>query len=649
MKPISFTQVTLTDQFWAPRQATNREVTIPSQHEIMRRTGRVGLWNWALKPNEFNPPHRFWDSDVGKWVEAASYSLATHYDAVLDAQVDAIANHISRAQLPDGYFNSHYQNVKPHLRWSNLRDDHELYCAGHLIEAAVAHHAATGKRTLLDAMIRFADHIEQKFGRGAGQWRGYCGHPEIELALIRLGQHTGEQRYIKLAQYFVDERGQLPHYYDFEARRRGHDPRDYWAKTYEYVQAHKPVRQQTEVTGHAVRGVYLYSAMADLAALNHDTELLHINETLWAHLVRKRMYLTTGIGTSAHNEGYTSDYDLPDETAYAETCAAIGLIFWAQRMFHMTRDGQYTDMIERALYNGFLSGISLDGTEYFYENPLASRGPHRRQAWFDCACCPPNIARLLASLGGYFYSADGDSGVWVHLYAQSNAKLQVAGAEVQISQTTNYPWDGAIQLTITPNQPTHFAINLRIPAWCDLSDDDAVTLTINQSKIENLKSKIKGYVCIDREWHAGDVVTLNLAMPVQTMYAHPHARHMLGRAALQRGPVVYTFEQVDHPEIDAAKAAAVKDGAAKGGVANAPLMLDRIALGKATLQPEHRPDFLGGVTVLRGNGWLADDADWDHTLYRPNPPQRRKIELTAVPYCVWANRAPGEMRVWMRL
>lgn len=639
MKPVPFTQVTFTDQFWLPRQVTNRDVTIPAQHEVMRRTGRVGLWNWALKPNEFNPPHRFWDSDVGKWVEAASYSLATHYDAELDGQIDAIANHINRAQLPDGYFNSHYQNVKPHLRWSNLRDDHELYCAGHLIEAAVAHHAATGKRTLLNAMLRFADHIDHKFGRGAGQWRGYCGHPEIELALIRLGQHVGEPRYLKLAQYFVDERGQAPHYYDFEARRRGHDPRDYWAKTYEYVQAHKPVRQQTEVTGHAVRGVYLYSAMADLALLNGDAELRQTCQTLWQHLTSKRMYVTAGIGTSAHNEGYTSDYDLPDDTAYAETCAAIGLIFWAQRMFNLTRDGQYTDMIEKALYNGFLSGISLDGTEYFYENPLASRGPHRRQAWFDCACCPPNIARLLASLGGYVYSVDESNDVWVHLYAQNTAHFQVAGVELGLEQRTDYPWDGAISLTVRPAHALRFALYLRIPAWCDSANADAVRVTINQTEVEHLPSQMhKGYVCIDREWQPGDTVTLRLAMTVRQIHAHPHARQMLGRAALQRGPMVYAFEQVDHPEISAAK----------GGVPNAPLMLDRISLGDVALQPEYRPDWLGGVTVLHGDGWLADDADWGAALYRNTPQQRRKIALTAVPYCVWANRAQGEMRVWMR-
>jgi hypothetical protein len=636
MKAVAFTQVTFTDTFWAPRQVINREVTLPSQHEVMRRSGRVGAWNWAMKPNEANPPHRFWDSDVGKWVEAASYSLAVHYDAILDAQIDAIANHIRRAQLPDGYFNSHYQNIRPHMRWSNLRDDHELYCAGHLIEAAVAHNAATGKRTLLDAMLRYTEHIYTKFGRGKGQLRGYCGHPEIELALIRLGHHVGEPRYLELAQFFVDERGQKPHFYDYEARRRGHDPKDFWAKTYEYLQAHKPVREQTEVTGHAVRGVYLYSAMADLALMNNDDELLKTSQTLWAHLTNKRMYLTAGIGTSSHNEGYTSDFDLPDETAYAETCAAIGLIFWAQRMFNLTKDGLYTDMIEKALYNGFLSGVSLDGTEYFYENPLASRGNHHRQAWFECACCPPNVARLLASLSGYVYSTSAN-GIWVHLYVGNEAtNLKLDDVAVSLTQTTQYPWDGIIQIGVKPDHPAEFDLHFRIPSWCENAK-----ILVNDVPLEDIWGRInQGYVAIHRNWQSNDFVTLKLDMPVQMVYANPLARHMLGRAALQRGPVIYCFEQVDQAFIGEAKSAFKT---------NAPLMLDRISLSKGSFVPQHQPNLLNGVTSLHGNGHFADDHDWKRSLYRTSAPAKRKIELTAIPYFAWDNREPGEMRVWMRI
>src|SRR5512136_2068131 len=419
--PLSFTQVSIEDEFWAPRLRTNRERTIPLEYEQCRSTGRLDAFRLNWKPGMEPVPHIFWDSDVAKWIEAASYTLAAHPDPRLQAQLDEIISLIASAQNSDGYLNTHFTVVEPGKRWTNLRDRHELYCAGHLIEAAVAHFQATGKRTLLDVLCRYADHIDQTFGPRPGQKRGYPGHEEIELALVKLYHVTGERRYLDLSLYFVDERGRQPHYYDLEAVARGDDPASYWAKTYAYMQAHVPVREQHQVVGHAVRAMYLYSALADLAGETGDRSLLETCEELWLHLCTRNLYITGGIGPSPANEGFTADYDLPNESAYAETCASIGLVFWNHRLLQLECAGRYADMMERALYNGVLSGVSLDGEKFFYENPLASQGNHHRQAWFDCACCPPNLARLLASLGQYVY-AQNDTELAVHLYVQGSGR-----------------------------------------------------------------------------------------------------------------------------------------------------------------------------------------------------------------------------------
>jgi hypothetical protein len=622
LSPVPFTHVTLADSFWSPRVEMNRAATLPIAHEQCETTGRIAAWDLTWQHGDPNPPHIFWDSDVAKWLEAASYSLATHYDSQLDAQLDAVIARIARAQAPDGYLNTHYLTVEPDMRWTNLRDKHELYCAGHLIEAAVAHQQATGKRTLLEVLCRYADHIDTTFGREAGKQRGYCGHEEIELALIKLYHATREPRYLKLAQYFIDERGAQPHYFDVEAVARGDAPHNYWAKTHEYTQSHKPVREQSKVVGHAVRAMYLYCGMADAARETGDAELLAACERLWHHVANKRLYLTGGIGPSSRNEGFTADYDLPDETAYAETCAAIGLVFFAQRMLHATGDGQYADVMERALYNGTISGVSLDGKTFFYENPLASRGNHHRQAWFDCACCPPNLARLLASIGGYIYS-ESTHDAWVHLYAQGEGRLNVDGREVVLRQTTCYPWNGKAQIELQMASPVTFTLHLRVPSWCARWQ-----LKINDERLD--AQPARGYVHLTREWRAGDVVTFNMAMPVRYVTAHLNVRQMVGRVALQRGPVVYCLEGADH------------DGIA----------LDRIALqtdvpAHRLWRAEHQPDLLGGVTVLQGNS-LIMEADDDAALYRFVSPRYKPCKLTAVPYCVWDNRAAGEMRVWLR-
>ena len=347
----------------------------------------------------------FWDSDLGKTIETAAYSLYRRANPELESRIDAIVDMYAKLQAPDGYCSSWYLRVEPGKRWSNLRDCHELYCAGHLIEGAVAYYQATGKRKLLDVMSRYADHIGSVFGPEPDKRRGYCGHEEIELALVKLARATGKRAYLDLAKYFIDERGRSPHYFDVEARARGADPKDFHFKSYEYNQSHKPVREQDKVVGHAVRAMYLFSGMADIGMEFADAGLKTTLDRLWEDLTGKRLYVTGGLGPSADNEGFTADYDLPNDSAYAETCASVGLIFWASRMNGVGLDARYADAMELALYNGAVSGLSLNGARFFYENPLESRGDRHRWVWHRCPCCPPNIGRLVASVGTYMYSA----------------------------------------------------------------------------------------------------------------------------------------------------------------------------------------------------------------------------------------------------
>jgi uncharacterized protein len=629
LEPVPFTQVTFEDAFWAPRLEVNRTITIPHIYEQCEATGRINAFDLNFQRPVPSPIVLiFGDSDPAKWIEAASYSLATHPDPVLSEIVDSVADKVIHAQQPDGYLNTHFIATQPEMRWRNLRDWHELYCAGHLIEGAVAHYQATGERKLLDALCRYADHIDATFGREPGKKPGYCGHPEIELALVKLYRATQNPRYLKLATYFIDERGQQPNYFDVEAWARGEDPSQYWAKTYEYCQAHVPIREQTKVVGHAVRAMYLLSAVTDLAHENDDPTLLATSEGLWNNLVIKRLYLTGGIGAAHNIEGFTQDYDLPDETAYAETCATIGLILWNHRLLQFSGESKYADIMERALYNGFLSGVSLDGMRFFYENPLASAGNHHRQSWFTCPCCPPNLARTLASLGQYFYST-GANDIWVHLYAQGTARMQVNGQEVSLRQVTKYPWNGDIRFEVSLATPQHFTLHLRVPAWCE-----RWSLLVNGESVERAMngelSLGMGYIHLRREWNPGDVIEYSMEMPIQAMWAHPAVRDLQGRVALERGPIVYCLEGVDHTGIP----------------------LNRIAIDPNNLsnefQIEHEEDLLGGISLLRGKGTIVDEHGWENVLYRSQQPLSKRIELTAIPYYAWDNRASGEMRIWLR-
>jgi uncharacterized protein len=638
-KSVNFDNVQIFGGLWAERQTTNRSRTIPAILHQLEKTGRLDAWNMSPsreRPRKRSVIYMFFDSDTGKWLEAVGYSLKTHPDPELEKVTDEIISRIQKAQKPDGYLNTYFGNLEPENQWANLRDWHEMYNAGHLLEGAIAYYNATGKRTILDVLSRFADHINERFGPGEGQKRGYDGHPEIELALVKLYRETGEKKYLNLSKYFIDERGQAPNYFDIEAKERGEDPADFWAQTYKYCQAHKPVREQTEATGHSVRACYLYAGIADVALETEDAQLADVSRKLWDDLTSHQMYITGGLGPAHSNEGFTFAYDLPNETAYAETCAAISLAFWAHRMFHLDPNGRYIDVMERVLYNNLLSGVSYEGDNFFYANPLTSYpfvNPfehfsgitsdkhYRRQEWYFCPCCPPNVARIVASIGSYFYSSTSDR-LYVHLYNTNTAKLELGGNAVQVEQQTNYPWDGSIKLSIKTATPTQFELALRIPGWCH-----SYTVAVNGQPLV-LTAK-DGYAIIARQWADGDQVTLILDMPVERIAPHPDIRHDAGHIALQRGPVVYCVEEVDN-------------GAR---LANIAIPHD------APLQAQFDEQLFGGVSVITGNAVRIEPAAWPGGMYQPKSVvgyAAAPFAFKAVPYYLWANRVPGEMRVWLR-
>jgi len=561
----------------------------------------------------------FWDSDLGKSIETVAYSLYRRPNPKLQARVDEIIDMYEQMQDEDGYLNAWFQRIQPDRRWTNLRDHHELYCAGHLIEGAVAYYQATGKLKLLDIMCRYADYLIKTFGRGEGQLRGYCGHEEVELALVRLARVTGERKYLDLAKFFIDERGTEPHYFTQEAIRDGRDPANFIQKTYEYGQSHAPVRDQTKVVGHAVRAMYLYCGMADIATEYNDDSLTAALDILWDDLVTKQMYVTGGIGPAVSNEGFTDYYDLPNESAYAETCASVGLVFWASRMLGRGPNRRYADIMEQALYNGAMSGLSLDGKTFFYENPLESAGKHHRWIWHPCPCCPPNIARLLASIGSYMYAVSHDE-IAVHLFGESEARFEIGGVAVSLAQKTRYPWEGAIGFDITADRVARFAIALRIPEWAD-----GATLKINGETVDLATVMVDGYARIDRDWTSGDHIDLDIPLRPRALFANPLVRQDAGRAALMRGPMVYCVEATDNGEgLNGIRLA--------GDVSQA-----------TTAQMEDLGDAVAlDLPVTR------DRADWGDALYRTTPPAAEQATARFVPYPFWDNRAPGEMLVWVR-
>jgi hypothetical protein len=562
----------------------------------------------------------FWDSDLGKSIETIAYSLYRKPNPKLEARVDAIVDMYGKLQDEDGYLNAWFQRVQPGRRWTNLRDHHELYCAGHLIEGAVAYFQATGKRKLLDIMSRYADYLITIFGHGEGQLPGYCGHEEVELALVKLSRITGEKKYLDLAKYFIDERGTEPHFFTEEAIRDKRDPAKFVQKTYEYNQAHQPVREQTKVVGHAVRAMYLYSGMADIATEYNDDSLTAALEILWDDLTTKQMYVTGGIGPAASNEGFTDYFDLPNESAYAETCASVGLVFWASRMLGRGPNRRYADIMEQALYNGAMAGLSLDGKTFFYENPLESAGKHHRWVWHHCPCCPPNIARLLASVGSYMYAVADDE-IAVHLYGESKARAEIGGAKIELSQQTRYPWDGAIRFEVSMDRPARFALSLRIPEWAQ-----GTALKVNGEAVDLSGITVDGYARIEREWNSGDLVDLDIPLETRGLWANPRVRQDTGRTALMRGPLVYCAEAIDN-------------GADLNGI--------RLAGDPGQAKTAEIADLRGAVAL--DIPVTRDDAEtWGTPLYRTKPPKAVKTTARFVPYHLWDNRSPGEMLVWIR-
>lgn len=607
LEPVPFTQVQITDKFWAPRRLTNRKVSLTHSLDMLEKAGNIKDFELAAagKHEGYMGPV-FMDSDLYKTLEAVSYSLATDPDPALEKRIDGMIEKIAAAQMPDGYVNSYYQVNEPTKRLTNLAWNHELYCAGHLFEAAVAHFQATKKKNLLNIATRYADFLAKTFGEKPGQRAGYCGHPEIELALVKLWKATGNAEYFRLARFFIEHRGE--HFFAQEQ----HIPDDKYDGT--YYQDQVPIRELKGIVGHAVRAGYLMSGVVDVARETGDTGLLQMVDRIWKNTTSKNMYLTGGIGPSASNEGFTVDYDLPNLTAYQETCASVAMTMWNYRLALLYGDSKYADVMETSLYNGVLAGYSMDGKRYFYVNPLASMGNHHRSEWFGCACCPPNEARTLSSLGGYAY-ATSSNGLYVNLYIQGSVKAEVAGKPVVVDVKTDYPWDGDVLFTVRPGSRRQFSMNFRMPSWCTMAK-----VKVNGKVLPSLQKSGQGYLTVDRFWSGNDTVELTLDMPARTVAANPQVKADIGRLALARGPLVYCFEQVD----------------------NKP-PLGSVAMPQTSVWTLNKKD---GMVFLEGTGLTAPTQPWSGGLYAAVP-RPQQVPLRAVPYYAWDNRGPGAMEVWL--
>jgi DUF1680 family protein len=663
--PVPFTAVRVTDAFWAPRIETNRTVTIPAIFKKCEETGRID--NFAIAGGMVEGEYkgeRYNDTDVYKTIEGASYSLMVHPDAELDRYLDGVIAKIAAAQEPDGYLytprTASPGKVQPGTgeeRWSELAISHELYNAGHLYEAAAAHFQATGKRTLLDVAIKNADLVARTFGEGPGKRQGFPGHQEIELALVKLYRLTGKRDYLDLAKYFLDQRGR-------GLTLKQYPPGNRFAiyNDATQIQAHKPVLEQDEAVGHAVRLTYMASGMADVAALTGDKAYFDAVQRLWENVVGRKMYLTGGVGARHDRERFGDDYELPNLTGYLETCASIGMAFWNHRMFLLTGEARYLDVMERVMYNGVLSGVSLDGTLFFYPNPLESDGKYRfnkgraeRAPWFGVACCPGNVSRFLPSVPGYVYATKGDV-LYVDMFVAGEAKVELDGRAVAIRQETRYPWDGTVGIAIEPEKAGEFDVHIRVPGWAqgrpvptDLyryegGGETQVVFRVNGEPVP--LDLDKGFARIRRIWRSGDRIEVVFPMEPRRVVAHPSVRDDEGFVAVERGPLVYCAEGPDN-----------------GGRA-----LNIVLPEGAALRPEARSDLLGGLVVLKGEAQAADpsaisrvreagskDAAADDEEEAP-PASRRRLApgttlephpLVLIPYYAWAHRGPAEMTVWL--
>ncbi|MDR2808960.1 MAG: glycoside hydrolase family 127 protein [Tannerellaceae bacterium] len=620
IQAVPFAQVHLTDSFWSPRIEINRTVSIPSAFYQCEINGRFD--NFALAGGLIQGEHQgdypFDDTDPYKIIEGASYSLAVTYDARLDAYLDSVITLIAAAQEPDGYLTTCVTNKSERLsgwwgkeRWEKI-NSHELYNSGHLYEAAVAHYQSTGKRSLLDVAIRNADLVCQVFGPNEGQKHVPSGHPIIEMALAKLYQVTGEEKYLAQARYFVEETG------------RGTDGHRLNA----YSQDHKPIREQDEIVGHAVRAGYLYSGVVDVATLLHDTAYFRAVERIWNNMANKKLYITGGIGSRSQGEGFGPEYELHNHNAYCETCASIANVYWNQRMFQATGHAKYADLLERALYNGVISGVSLGGDRFFYDNILESSGHDERQVWFGCACCPGNITRFMASVPKYMYATQGEN-LFVNLYASSHSDITVGDVLVELTQETSYPWEGLVRFAVNPEKQASFTLRLRLPGWAsdvpvpgsDLYSfaselKTAYSVSINgkalHPKLQN------GYLSIERSWKPGDEVVLSLPMEPRFIQAHPNVAADRGLHAIQRGPIVYCLEGVDQHDHH---------------------VFNKYVSGNETAAYSFEPLKLNGIVELSiAGGEVSLTAD---------ALEEKEVSVRAIPYSTWNNRGKAEMAVWI--
>lgn len=606
----SFSEIRITDAFWRPKLEKVAKSALPASiYQTETKTGRIRNFEKAGRSQgEVHEGIYYDDSDVYKALEAIAYSLQNIPDVALEQKADEWIDKIATAQEPDGYINTYYSLTGLENRWTDM-EKHESYCAGHLIEAGVAYFQATGKRKLLDVAIRMADHIDAQFRIPNKPW--VSGHEEIELALVKLYKISNEQKYLDLADWFLDQRG------------RGHGKGAIWEKPEwgpKYAQDDVPVKDQSEITGHAVRAMYLYSGAADVAAAKNDFGYMNAMKTVWEDVVYRNMYITGGIGSSGRNEGFSVDYDLPNENAYSETCASVGMVFWNQRMNLLEGQSQYIDVLERSLYNAALDGLSLTGDHFFYGNPLASSGQHARKEWFGTACCPSNISRLVASVGDYIY-AKNESGIWINLFIGNQTEFELAGEKVSVNMNTNYPWDGKILIELNPENSTHFDVNLRIPGWITgepvpgnlysfLEEAPATFhLEVNGEKVSTIQKN--GYLVLNRKWKKGDKISYMLPMEVRELQSRPEVLANQNKVAIQRGPLVYCVEGFDNE-------------------------------GKATdfvLSPS--PDFKVKDFQILNEKVKAITFNANRT----GQPETKT--LTAIPYYTWANRGSNEMMVWI--
>lgn len=620
IKEVPFTDVHFTDDFWLPRMEINRTVSIPSAFHQCEINGRFD--NFALAGGLIKGEHKgdfsFDDTDPYKIIEGASYSLAVKYDPKLDAYLDSVITLIAAAQEPDGYLTTCVTNKCTRLsgwwgssRWEKI-NSHELYNSGHLYEAAVAHYKATGKKTLLNVAIKNADLVCQVFGPNEGQKHVPSGHPIIEMALAKLYNVTDDEKYLKMARYFVDETG------------RGTDGH----KLSPYSQDHKPIIDQDEIVGHAVRAGYLFSGVTDVASLQHDKKLFDAVNRVWENMASKKLYLNGGIGSRPQGEGFGPNYELNNFNNYCETCASIANVYWNQRMFLATGDSKYIDVLERTLYNGLIAGVSLSGDKFFYDNPMGTPGGHARQQWFGCACCPGNVTRFMASVPGYVYAIDKKD-VYVNLFVGGNSKLKVGDTEVELVQKTQYPWNGDVEIDVTPNKNDKFTLLVRIPGWAknrpvpsDLyayvdGANPQVKVLVNGS--ETKKHTRAGYWVIEREWKKGDKVTLTMDMPVRRVEANPQVRYDKGLLAMERGPILYALESIDQKR---------------------DYIFDIVIPRDSKIESHFEKNLLNGVVVLEGNAFAVEkDSASGKVIEKP-------LTFKAIPYSTWNNRGIGQMVVW---